>query len=104
MTGLPAAVPLSKPGQTNQKTATGNHAAPATSSRRAEENLRLVAALDRGGCVGRGRLCRGPCHLCRPIEGCEGLIESALNFDLIGDGLRELGLDSGALAGEAAAP
>jgi len=27
------------------------------------------------------------------------LIESALNFGLIGDGLRELGLDSGALAG-----
>jgi len=58
-----------------------------------------LAALDRRGCVGRGRLCRGPGHLCRPIEGCEGLIESALNFGLIGDGLRELGLDSGALAG-----
>jgi hypothetical protein len=33
------------------------------------------------------------------------LIESALNFGLISDGLRELGLDGGALAaGEAAAP
>jgi hypothetical protein len=33
------------------------------------------------------------------------LIESALNFGLIGDGLPELGFDGGALAaGEAAAP
>ena len=65
----------------------------------------MLAALDRRRCVKRGRLCCGPCHLCRAIEGCENLIESALNFGLISHGLREFGLDGGALAaGEAAAP
>jgi hypothetical protein len=101
--GLPAGDATIK-ARANQPKA-GNHA-PHRPCRPGEPgNLRLLAALNRRRCVKRGRLCCGPCHLCRPIEGCESLIESALNFGLIGDGLREFGLDGGALAaGEAAAP
>jgi hypothetical protein len=103
--GLPAGDAASSQGKPTKSGKPGDHA-PHRPRRPGEPgNLRLVAALDRRSCVKRGRLCCGPCHLCRPIEGCESLVESALNFGLIGDGLRELGLDGGALAaGEAAAP
>jgi hypothetical protein len=83
--GLPADDAAVKASANQPKAANrGNHAPRRPGEPR---NLRLLAALDRRRCVKRGRLCCGPCRLCRPIEGCESLIENALNFGLIGDGL-----------------
>ena len=101
--GLPAGDATVK-ARANQPKA-GNYAAHRPRRPGEPGNLRLLAALDRRRCVKRGRLCCGPCHLCRPIEGCESLIENALNFGLISDGLREFGLDGDALAArQVAAP
>jgi hypothetical protein len=54
---------------------------------------------------GRGRSCGGPGCPGRLLQRLEGAVERAVEFGLLGDGLRQFGLHGGALAArEAAAP